>query len=140
LQAFRRRRLASIEPIRKELLRGNDALAHWVRDEVPEAFFESVQSEDVQAAYAKVIEWVEENDQYSRAAKQRFVRSADPWLIGVAMVKGYTLVTYEVSAPESKALIKLPDVARNFNVSCIPPYAMLRQLQVVLRYEQQSSR
>jgi hypothetical protein len=135
LKAFRHKQLGSIEPIRKELLRGNDALAEWVRDKVPEGFFESVTDLAVQNAYAKVITWVEGNSQYSRAAKQRFVASADPWLIAVAIVKKYILVTYEVSAPESKAIIKLPDVARHFKVPCTPPYVMLRQLHVVLTLE-----
>jgi hypothetical protein len=40
------------------------------------------------------------------------------------------LVTYEVSQPSSKALIKLPDAAAEFKVDCIPPYVMLRQLKV----------
>jgi hypothetical protein len=40
------------------------------------------------------------------------------------------LVTYEVSQPTSKALIKLPDAASEFGVECIPPYVMLRQLRV----------
>lgn len=133
LRAFRQKRVASIEPIRNELTRGKDALAKWVNDKAPEAFFEPVTDVSVQSAYAEVIAWVEGNDQYSRAAKQQFVSGADPWLIAVAIAKGYVLVTYEVSAPESKALIKLPDVARNFNVKCIPPYVMLRQLAVVLR-------
>ena len=135
LRAFQRNRLASIEPIRKELLRGKDALADWVKDDVPEGFFESVADEDVQAAYKKVVASVEGNKQYSRAAKQKFSSGGDPWLIAVAIAKQYILVTYEVSAPESKALIKLPDVAHQSKVTCIPPYVMLRQLKVVLRLE-----
>jgi len=130
LRGFAADRLLSIEPIRKELLRGKDALADWVRDEAPEEVFEAVDDAGVQAAYAKVIQWAEKHPQYSRAAKQAFAKSADPWLIAFAATFGHLLVTYEVSQPTSKALIKLPDAARQFSVDCIPPYVMLRQLKV----------
>src|SRR5882724_3407428 len=77
LRAYEQKRLTSIEPIRDELLRGKDALADWIKEQVPEAFFESVEDGNVEAAYARVIAWVEGNNQYSRAAKQKFVSGAD---------------------------------------------------------------
>jgi hypothetical protein len=134
LDGFAKKRLSSIVPIRKELLRGTgkDALATWVKDEVPEEFFASVEDPNVQDAYAKVVQWVEGHKQYSRAAKQKFVRGADPWLVADALVNRLVLVTYEVSSPESKAFVKLPDVAAHFKVACIPPYVLLRQLNVQL--------
>jgi hypothetical protein len=135
LRAFEQGQLCSIEPVRKELLRGNDALTKWVRDQVPEEFFEPTSENDVQLSYARVIKWAEGEDRYSRAAKHKFVRGADPWLIATAVTRQYTLVSYEVAAPESKALIKLPDVAKQFTVRCIPPYVMLRQLGLVLALE-----
>jgi hypothetical protein len=64
--------------------------------------------------------------------KQKFVGGADPWLVAYADARELVLVTYEVSAPESKALVKLPDVARHFDLKCIPPYVMLRRLKIVL--------
>ena len=138
LSAYGQNRLGSIAPIRKELLRGNDALADWVKDKVPHAFFGSVDDPQVQIGYKKVSTWVEGHDQYSRAAKQKFFNGADPWLVAVAMANHFVLVTYEVSSSESRALIKLPDVAKHFNVTCIPPYSMLRQLQVVFRLDKRN--
>lgn len=132
LRSHRQSRLRSIDPIRRELVRGKDALAIWVRKEAPESLFESVEDPNVDTAYRRVITWVEGNDQYSRAAKQRFIGGADPWLIAAASAWSFVLVTYEVSAQESKAIIKLPDVARQFGVTFIPPYVMLRKLKVVL--------
>jgi hypothetical protein len=140
LLAFRQGRLISIQVIREELLRGNDALANWVRDEVPADFFISVENEAVEAHYRRILAWAEQNSQFTRAAKQKFARSADPWLVAVAAANGYVVVTYEVSKPEAKAFIQLPDVAREFNVKCIPPYVMLRELGIVLKLEEQSAR
>jgi len=87
----------------------------------------------VQAAYTKVVTWAEKSERYSRAVKQRFMSGADPWLVAAAIARAHTIVTYEVPAPEAKVLIKLPDAARQFQVKCIPPYVMLRDLKVVLR-------
>jgi hypothetical protein len=130
LRGFQRARLLSIEPIRKELLRGKDVLANWVRDDLPDTFFVAVDDPTVQATYARVIQWAEKHSQYSRAAKQAFSNSADPWLVAFAATLRDVLVTYEVSQPTSKALIKLPDAAKEFDVETMPPYVMLRQLKV----------
>jgi hypothetical protein len=116
LKGYEAGHLLSIEPIRQELLRGKDVLADWVRDEVPENFFEPVDHAGIQSAYGNVVQWAEEHPQYTRAAKQSFARSADPWLIAFSVTFGDVLVTYEVSQPTSKAIIKLPDVAQQFNI------------------------
>jgi len=138
LRGFRQKRVCSITPIRKELAKGKDALANWIKHDVPDAFFEAVIDVTLQAAYAKVMQFVQDNNQYSVAAKQKFASGADPWLVAFANDKGYVLVTYEVSSPDSKSIIKLPDVAAEFDVDCIPPYVMLRQLQVKLTLAKQN--
>ena len=130
LRAFQQGRLLSIQPVRTELLRGKDALADWVKNKPPHEFFASVEVEEVVEAYTRVIAWAEHHDQYLRAAKQRFAAGADPWLIAFALANRCVLVSYEVSQPTSKALIKLPDAARRFKVECVPPYVMLRRLKV----------
>lgn len=130
LEAWRLNRLLSIEPIRKELMRGKDVLAEWVKNDVPKEFFTAIDGTNIQAAYAKVIQWANEHSHYTRAAKQVFADSADPWLIAFAATHRDTIVTYEVSQPTSKVIVKLPDAAQQFKVACLPPYVMLRQLQV----------
>ena len=45
-------------------------------------------------------------------------------------VNNYAVCTYEISRPESKANIKLPDVANYCGVSCLTPYEMLEELGV----------
>ncbi len=133
LRSFRNERFCSIQPVRKELERGKDDLKTWVIKTAPEEFFASVEDEGVEIAYAKVIRNVQSNPQFTPAAKQKFASGADPWLIAYASVFRCVVSTYEVSAPESKAKIKLPDVAEKFNVECILPFEMLRDLEIVLR-------
>ncbi len=135
LRPHEQNRLGSIEPVRHELLRGKDALADWVKEETPRSFFESIKDTDVQTAYAAVIQWIQDSENFNTAAKDKFAKDADPWLIAFAHAKKRHLVTYEVSQPESKSKIKIPDVARQFNVRCVPPYVMLRQLKARLQLE-----
>ena len=111
LKGFRDGRLLSIQPVRQELARGKDALAAWVKDHTPTEMFSATDDSPVLNAYASILNWVEGNEQYSRAAKQTFASGADPWLVAFASANACQIVTYEVSSPNSKALVKLPDVA-----------------------------
>ncbi len=133
LRSYREESLCSIEPVKTELERGKDDLADWVADDAPDEFFESVEEEDVTEAYAEVIEYVQQNGQYNVGAKQRFASGADPWLVAYASVYGFRIATHEVSAPQSVATIKLPDIADEFDVKCVTPFEMLRELEVRLR-------
>jgi len=132
IKGFSDESIGSIIPVRKEILKGKDALAEWIRDDVPQNFLDAVDSPDVQDSYAEVIQWVQAQPRFSTAAKQKFAAGADPWLVAFASANKRELVTYEVRAPESKAFVKLPDVARQFKVKCLPPYVMLRQLKMRL--------
>jgi len=137
LRSYREERLCSIEPVKTELERGKDDLADWVADDAPDDFFETVADEDVTNAYADVINHVQINSQYIVGAKQRFASGADPWLIAYASVYGFSITTHEVSAPRSVATIKLPDIAAAFDVECVTPFEMLRELKVRLRLGKQ---
>jgi hypothetical protein len=135
LRSFREERLCSIEPVKAELQRGKDDLADWVADKAPKDLFGSVEDDDITDAYADVIRLVQANAQYNVGAKQRFASGADPWLVAYAVVHECVITTHEVSAPQSKATIKLPDVAVEFDVECVTPFEMLRELRVRLRLE-----
>lgn len=128
LTAHDLKKVASIIPVRKELLKGNDSLADWIKDRCPKSFFRDVKDIEVQRKLTEINSWVMANQQYSMPARQQFLRGADPWLIAYASVNGYVVATYEVAAPESKAKVKLPDVADEFDVECSPPFEMLRAL------------
>ena len=133
LKAHELRRVASIIPVRKELRRGNDDLAQWVKDNTPEAFFKKIEDQAVQHEFRAINAWVMANTQYEIAAKQRFVGGADPWLVAYAKANHYIVAMYEVHKPDSKASIKLPDIASEFGVLCIPPFEMLRRIQAKLK-------
>lgn len=53
LKAHELRRVASIIPVRKELRRGNDDLAQWVKDNTPEAFLKRLKTKLFNMSFAR---------------------------------------------------------------------------------------
>jgi len=122
--------LASIGPVRTELLRGKDQLANWVKDTVPRSFFVGVDDSSVIDAYGTLSSWVAGRRELSAEAKAKFASSADGWLVAYAQVNHFAVCTYEVSRPEAKSRVMIPDVANHCGVTCILPQDMLDQLGV----------
>ena len=131
-------RIYSIEPVKKELLVGKDDLTAWVKESPPSSFFKKTDDVAVLTVFADVSTWVSENAQFTEAAKAKFLSGADPWLVAYANANEFVIVSYEVSSAESKASIKLPDVATQFGVDCVLPSEMMRELPILLRLANKS--
>jgi hypothetical protein len=132
LQKHERSRVRSIDRIKAELLSGSkeEDLVKWVKKEVPKGFFHDSSSNDVSAAFADVMLWVQRNAQYFDRAKAKFATEADGWLVAYSMVHGTVVVTNEQPRPESRNRVLLPDVCGQFNVSYKDTFVMLRELAV----------
>lgn len=124
-------RVYSIDRVKREILKfqKEDKLASWVKQALPRAFF-LASNTDVTKAYGEIIQWANQHPQYYDQAKNEFAQSADGWLVAHAVTRGATVVTNEVSAPESERDIKLPDVCRQFDVLCVDTFSMLRGLKI----------
>lgn len=72
----------------------------------------------------QISQWVR-NRHYTEAAVAEFLSASDYYLVAHAMVTEWTLVTHEVSAPQSRRSVKLPDVCRGLGIRCIDPFEML---------------
>jgi hypothetical protein len=132
--------VASISQVKRELLRGKDDLSTWVKTKLPVSFFKGTEDAKVIQTYASIVKWVVSLTHLTPEAQSHFVGSADGWLIAFARVNRYTVCSYEVSAPESKNNIKLPDIASQFGVSCESPYDMLEQLDLRMVLTKRASR
>lgn len=127
----------SLDRVRKELVRTKkkddpvpeEDLSIWVR-KAPRGFFLRDTTEAV-GAYEDVIAWTQARP-YKESAKDKFAGGADGWLIAHAMVSGYTVVTQEQSAPQSRSAIKIPDVCKHFDVKCENTFDLLRSVDVRL--------
>ena len=82
-------------------------------------------SEAVTNARVKVTDWVNAQTRFEDTARNRFLAGADSHLIAEALANNDIVVTYEVSAPESKTSVKIPDVCDALGVECVSPYIML---------------
>lgn len=114
----------SITQVRDELL--DDVIRPWVNAQSADFFL----SEDASVALkiGELMEWVN-TLQLLDSVILDFVDSADMYLVAHALAHGHTVVTWEKSAPESKKSIKIPDVCGAFDVRCVEPHVMLRELQ-----------
>ncbi len=120
----------SIDKVKEELLDGDDdPLSQWIDTERLKDFFQtslpSIGQWKVLSAFA--------NDpvrNYKTSAKNKFldVDKADAWLISHSAHNGdFVIVTNEVSRPEAKADIKLPDAAAWLGVKTIKLHDLLNK-------------
>lgn len=124
-------KIISIDKVKKELLQNKDELSDWIIDNLTEDFFKDTTT--VVPNYATLTGWVySKSEQYSATAISEFldVDEADAWLVAFAMTYGNHIVTHEVSKPNSKSRVMLPDAANPFNVICIKTVDLFRALGV----------
>jgi hypothetical protein len=121
--AHQREAVFSIEPVKKEILEGEDALSDWAKAR-PDGFFLPVDA----AATAKmpqVVNWVQTAD-FKEAARRDFLAKADPLLIAYSLAHGHTLVTHEVHIDGERRKVKIPTVCNALGVECARTFEMLR--------------
>lgn len=74
------------------------------------------------------------NGHYTPSALDEFLHAdeADAWLVAYALadVDHRIIVTHEISQPESKKKIKIPDACAPFGVRHVNTIELFRQLQV----------
>jgi len=122
-------RLASIDRIRNELLRGHDDLTEWVEREIPGTFFLSTADARVTRYFGEMMRWVQEQAHFLPAAKAEFAQEADGWLAAYAKAYDFMLATHEVLNHASRNRVPLPNVCEAFNVPYTNTFDMLRGLE-----------
>lgn len=123
-------RIQSIDRVKTELAI-DDEIRPWIESSFTE-WFASTDQADVIADYQKIMAWIQGSSQFSIAAKAEFARGADGWLVAYAMVNGYIVVTHEQYASDARNRIPIPNVCRQFGVSYVNTFMMLRDLGVRL--------
>ena len=104
-------------------------LVEWVEQATNYSFLTTA-TQPVADAYRRLIDWVQDNPQFTDAARVEFANSADGWLAAYAMANDAVVVTNEVSAPEARRKVPLPNLCRQFDIQCINTFEMLRGLNV----------
>lgn len=123
----------SIEKVYDEIKLNDDALSKWCKDNLPDDFFFSTETEEVYVKYAELVNWAQTKG-IKQSGVDKFIAAdkADIYFVAFASLapENYTIVTEEVSAVDSKKDIKLPDACSAFNVRSINFIQMLRELKV----------
>ncbi len=123
----------SIDKVYDEIKLNDDVLSKWCKDNLPDDFFFSTETEEVYAKYAELVNWAQTKG-IKQSGVDKFIAAdkADIYFVAFASLapENYTIVTEEVSAVDSKKDIKLPDACSAFNVRSINFIQMLRELKV----------
>ncbi|HPC60572.1 MAG TPA: DUF4411 family protein [Verrucomicrobiota bacterium] len=134
-----RDRLDSIDRVRDELLRGNDALSEWASTRAPTGLFVTTSSQDILDLYGQIITWSQSQSSFQPQAIADFANSADAWLVAYAKARSRMLVTHEVHSPDARRRIPIPNVCSAFGVQRTDTFAMLRDLGVSLTWQPPAS-
>ena len=122
--------IISIDKVKKELCETNnpDELSAWCEDKLDSSFF--ADSSSCVDIYSQIANWVHLNPRFLQSAKDEFLTTdlADPWLIAYAKKHGLTIVTHEVSQPQRKNKIKIPEPCIYFEVRYLSPIEMFREI------------
>ncbi len=123
--------IISIDKVKGELYDKNDALEAWCRANLPRDFFKS--TAEVVTEYGRVTAWaVSRVDHYLPMALNEFLSAdeADAFVVAYCLAdpSNRIVVTQEISQPNRKNKVKIPDVCIAMHVSYVNTINMFRQL------------
>jgi hypothetical protein len=121
----------SIDKVRNEIYDRNDALEEWCKNNLPADFFRD--SSEVMAEYGIVSGWaISKSNHYLPNAINEFLDAdeADAFLVAYALANASerTIVTQEISEPNRKNRVKIPEACNDLNVQYVNTINMFRNL------------
>lgn len=129
-EAYRKNLVYSIQKVKAELVDGrkDDDARVWAEN-MPSGFFlDDIKDPKVMAAYRDVMTWVSLDTHYLTSAKDVFsdLEKADAFLLAYAKAHDCVIVTQEISDPNKKRAIPIPDAAIKIgNIKTISIYELL---------------
>ncbi len=102
-------------------------LATWVQQTAND-YFPTTATQPIVDSYRQLMDWVQENPQFTPTARVDFARGADGWLAAYCMTNDTVVVTNEVSAPDAKRRVPLPNLCDQFGIRRTNTFDMLRDL------------
>lgn len=122
-------RIISIDKVHDELYTNTDVLTSWMDQNMPTDFFKDTNS--VLAEYGQVCSWaISRSAHYKAGALATFLQAdeADAFLVAYAFAHKLTLITHEISDPNRKSSIKIPDACAPFKVQFMNTIQMFRAM------------
>ena len=126
-----------LDMVKAEIDRGQDELKEWVSEREDDFEVCNHIDSEIVPKYAEVMQYIKECGFYNEKGLNEWAKNevADPRLIAAAAAKGYKLITFEQPAGSlnirnKSGRVKIPDVAKHFDVEVHNLYHMLRQLKI----------
>lgn len=124
--------IISIDKVKAELYDKNDDLEAWCKFNLPVNFFKS--TIEVMNEYGQVSNWaISMKYHYLPKALNEFLDAdeADAFIVAYSLSDkvNRVIVTQEISEPQRKSSIKIPDVCHHFDVRYLKTMEMMRELQ-----------
>lgn len=123
--------IISIDKVKNELYKNDDALKDWCQINLPHDFFKD--STELIPEYGVVVNWaMSKKGHYLQKALDEFLDAdeADAWLIAYGVKYQIPITTYEKSEPNIKRKIKIPEPCDSLGVSYVNTIEMFRNLQI----------
>jgi len=132
---LKREDVTSIDKVKDEIYNHKDDLTDWCKTNISQSFWASTINSI--SEYADIQNWAQ-SKKYNQRALSDFAESknADPFLVAFALntLKNnnskVTIVTLELSRPDSIKSIKIPDVCIAFNIPFINLNDFFRKINV----------
>ncbi len=125
-------KIISIDKVKNEIFGKNDDLEKWCKANLPKDFFKETSTSDVINEYVKICSWATSKGQYTQSALNEFLNAdeADAFVVAYALadISNRIVLTREVSAPNSKNKVKLPDACDAHSVQHVDWIKMFRRL------------
>jgi len=125
-------KMVIIERVKDEIQKGEDKLAKWYNEECSKFEVLGIPDYSVIEAYKKIINSVNESEQYLQSAKEEFAKIADSWLCAYGLAYDYTIVTLETYDADIRRQIKIPNICKEFNIKYINLSQFMREVGIRL--------
>jgi hypothetical protein len=133
-QILKRKDVISIDKVKDEIYKHEDSLTNWCKTNIDKSFWFSSAGSIIE--YAEIQNWAQSKN-YNQRALSEFAdsKNADPFLVAFALNKKkenkeVTIVTLEISSPDSIKIVKLPDVCIEFEIRYININDFFREINV----------
>ncbi len=118
-----------IEKVEDEILRGKkDELAQWYNEQSSYFTLLKIPEQEVILSYSKIINSVNENEQYKQSAKDEFASIADSWLCAYGLAYKATIVTLETYQDGIRNKVKIPNICVAFDIRYIDMLTFMREI------------
>lgn len=131
--------IAILDIVKSEILQGKDSLKDWILNLHNIGKYIDHRQSAILEQYAAILQYIQNSPYYKPSALKEWAGEniADPWLIATAKVYDYTIITFEslnkgLNAKTPSKNVKIPDVAKEFEVKTQNLYYLMRVLKFKL--------